>query len=251
MKRVVSALSRGQGRTNEFSLFFQAVLLQGVTIARKTIVEDSTGLTAEKADAAVPLVEQVLRRHERAERVVGAGIVVLALAQRADHDDQRNAPRVHLLDQRGRRAQGGAKDDSGGVLLSHRVHQLGLQFEVLAGVGHQRDVAGLDKPSLDADQHFGEEGIHQIVDDDADHVARLAAHVGSAPVVDVADLRGDLANLRRRRLLDQRTAVEDQRDGGLRNARGTCHVVDGRVAARHRGGIGHGSGISRCLTKSC
>jgi hypothetical protein len=61
-------------------------------------------------------------------------------------------------------------------------------------MGHEADVTGIDQAALHTDQHLGKEGVAEIVDDDANHVRRLASQVGCPPVVHITERDGALSH---------------------------------------------------------
>ena len=185
--------------------------------------------------------EQPLDGHARAQRIVGRDRAQPRARQPAHHLDHRSVPVGHRRDLPGLAAQGGAEDEAGRAMLAHGLHDPPLALGVLAGVGHERDVAGGLQRLLQADRQLREERVGEVVDDHGDHVAGLAAQIGGAAVVDVAEALDRLLDAVPGLPLDQRAVAQHERDGRAGHAGGAGQIGHRGTPARLSRFLGTGA----------
>ncbi len=244
--------ARGRGTDDERIRRLQPGFGQGIAPAGDAFTEDrGVGYPAEEGDAAVAERNEVAHRILRAGMVVGGKAGDLGADDVAHHGDDGNAARGKRLQVRRLGAAGGREDEAGNAVLAHRGDDLALAVDAFGGVRQELHVAGRLHDHVHADGKLGEEGVGEVVDDDADDPrGRRLAQVRRAAVVDIAELADDRVHLRPRRLVDERACLQDERDGRLRHAGGARNIDDGHPALVHgRSSLG-GAWFSRLLVES-
>ena len=114
-----------------------------------------------------------------------------------------------------------------------------LPHDALGGVGHEGDVAGHLQRGSRRRSRTPRRRVQEIVEDEADDVRLRVAQVGSAAVVDIAELVACLLDMLARLGLDAAAAGQDERDRRFRDAGGIRdiddrHPVPAARSLRHR-----------------
>jgi len=213
---VASTLARERDIDEPLRCNRQIVLPHGPFIAcAPEVVHGAAADAAEEGYATVALVDKMTAGLKRAPFVVCSDEVVTANRRLPYDDHQRNAGMSRSLEQRLGSIECRTQDDSRRMIFMHGCEHLVLNVQPFIRVCHHADVTRIGQLAFHADQHFSEERIAQIVDDDTDHVRRFPPQVGGAPVVHIAK-RGDaFAHPLRCFGRNEGTTLKDQRDGGF------------------------------------
>ena len=202
--------------------------------AQPLLVDAHVGEAAEEGEAPVALADEVRGCQRSTAMVVGRDRRNAAVGQ-APHDEyDRNVGRLDHAERVGGGAVRGRDDQAGDALLHQRFQHFLLPHRVFGGVGDEGNDAGRLEHALDADRHFGEERVGQVVDDHADDVGMGLAQIGGAAVVDVADVLDRLAHPDHRFGANKPAALKDERYRRFGHAR-----LAGNVEYRRLGPAGH------------
>jgi hypothetical protein len=129
--------------------------------------------------------------------IVGRDHRDAAVRQPAHGEDHRHASRLKTAEGARRGAARRRHDQPGDALFHQRLQDFFLAHRIFRRVGDEGHDAGRLEDALHADRQFGEKRVGEIVDDHADNVGVRLAQIGSAAVVDIADILDRLANLDR------------------------------------------------------
>lgn len=162
----------------------------------------------------------------------GAGVVVggqrrnMGAGNVANDQHNRHAARNEWRKIGRFRAARRRDNQPGNAVFAHRGHHFALPLDLFTRVGEKLNEAGRLHDGIDADRQFRKEAVGQIVDDDADDLGLRLAKIGGAAVIDIAEIADGGIYLGARRLVDQRTALENERHGRLRHAGGARNIDD-------------------------
>lgn len=241
-----AVLARAVSGIDQARVDGQAVAGQDLAIAVIAVAARRDALVlADEGDAAVAEADQMLHRQDGAVPVVGADEIEF-VRDLARELDERNAGRDQMREGFRRAAARDAQDHAVGTIFLERVEHAILPLEILA-IGAEQDRAAIGRGCLlDRGEEFGEIGVGDVVEADAEDVGAVGAQRGRAAVVAVAHLAGHLLDSGARRLRHQRRAAQGQRNrrGRDRQAIGDdlqrdpattawsdCRRLDGRPGA--------------------
>ncbi len=122
---------------------------------------------ADKGDALVPELDQMLSRQGHAEAEVGADVVRALPADPLQHLHDRNAVAFEFVDNVRSGDLGRRKQDAVDAVLAHARDEAVLARRLLRGVGDERHPARLIEDVVDPGGEFRVERIGDLADDEA------------------------------------------------------------------------------------
>ena len=228
--------------SHEPGVLGDGVYVQCLVVSAAALERGVDGLAAtEEADSAVPRGDQVRDRGVGAAGVVGEHGVGVKEARRAIEEHERDA--AGAFAQVAMVGAGGDDDEGVDAPGGERCRELAFSLGVFVGAASQGDDVAGPGDVLDSAMNGGEEGVADVLQDEADAARRAvgAPQCAGDIVALVAEQPDRFQHTRQAVVADGRIAVERARHGGDADAgerrdllhRGSASRVSGGGRARH------------------
>ena len=218
---------------DQVEILSQAVLREGLAVPPQTLGGGvHLRAVAEETDPAVARGDQMGDGRARAAGVVGDHRVGVDEVRRAVDEGQRH-PGRSLPQQVGDVRHGGRDDQAVDPARAERRRELAFSVGLLVGAADEREHATFARGVLDAAVHGSEEGVRDVLEDQADagRLAVRAAQRARGQVVPVAEQRDGVADPLDEVAADALATVDDARDRAQAHARDGRDLAHGRPAA--------------------
>ena len=126
-------------------------------------------------------------RQRHAETEIGADMIGIALAETAQHLDNRQALSPHVVDDRRVGAFGRREKQTVNAVFPHAGDEAVLPDRRLGCVGEEGNPAGAIETILDAGGQLGIKRIGDLAHDQTDRLGQPGAQIGRGAVVDIAE----------------------------------------------------------------